>query len=122
MKEAGLDLIDSLEDGSALKEKYTRESPMTEKSKVDETKEKIGGAKGEQASNFNTIMLGLNMAMPALQFMLQQLDKMREAQEQKEEAVKKIAAAVKIVNELKKQLKRMEEPGQASAGIGGGVK
>lgn len=82
----------------------------------------IGGAKGQSAgssstpSAFNSALLLLNMAGPAIQMYLQALDKIREAQEQQVEAMKKYAAAKKMVDTLRGDLKRLEGDGQSGGG------
>lgn len=86
---------------------------MGNRSDADNVADKVGGAKertgeGERASTMNMIILGLNASMPAIQFYLQQLDKMREAQDQRNEAQKKKAAANKLVGDLVKDLKRTQ--------------
>lgn len=77
----------------------------------DELNDKIGGAKehnGEKANWFNMMVLGLNASMPAIQFMLQQLEKMREAEDQLNEARKKKQAALNLLAEVAKDLKRTQ--------------
>lgn len=82
----------------------------------------IGGAKGQPEgssstpSAFNSALLLLNMAGPAIQMYLQALDKIREAQEQQLEAMKKYAAAKKMVDTLRGDLKRLEGDGQSGGG------
>ncbi|MFN8671060.1 MAG: hypothetical protein U0457_03130 [Candidatus Sericytochromatia bacterium] len=87
----------------------------------------IGGSKyqvGENPGTLNSILLFLNLANPSIQLYLQALDKKREAEEQKLEAIKKLAAANKFIDTLKKDLKRLEGDGgaglqAAGAGTGG---
>lgn len=77
----------------------------------DELDKQVGGAKehkGEKANWFNMMVMGLNASMPAIQFMLQQLDKMREAEDQLNEARKKRQAALQLFADVAKELKRTQ--------------
>jgi hypothetical protein len=82
----------------------------------------IGGAfksDGESKGFLNEAILGMNMAMPAIQFMLQQLDKMREAEERMQEAIKKRNAARKAMADILKGM-RTAQGGKGEDGGGGG--
>jgi hypothetical protein len=73
-------------------------SPEQKASLSNFDKSKLGGAKEvEKPTGFNAFMMYMNVGMPGIQFMLQQLDKMREAEEQKQEATKKKNAANKLM-------------------------
>lgn len=87
-------------------------------------KSKIGGAKeAEKPTGFNSFLMYMNVGMPGIQFMLQQLDKMREAEEQKLEAKKKKEAAHKLMTDIAKNLKRTQGESGASGlqAAGGGI-
>ncbi len=78
------------------------------RSDATDLKTQIGGSKvtPEKASTFNSTLLIFNIGIPALQFFLQQLDKIREAQDAKNEAIKKLAGANKLLAALGQELKR----------------
>lgn len=87
----------------------------------DKINKEVGGAKGtgEKANWFNMMVMGLNTSMPAIQFMLQQLDKMREAEDQLREAKKKKEAAYKLLGEVAKELKRTQSAINEGTAAGG---
>ncbi|MEK7431787.1 MAG: hypothetical protein AABZ74_01540 [Cyanobacteriota bacterium] len=87
---------------------------------VGDKSAEIGGAKGDGPSGLNAAILFLNLSNPAIQMYLQALSKIAEAQEQKLEATKKLAAAQKLINTLKGDLQRLEGSGDSAGGIQAG--
>ncbi len=90
----------------------------------DDENKITGGAKnkGEEANWYNKMIIGLNGAMPAIQFMLQQLDKLREAQDQMNEAIAKRNAARKLEAAVATELKRTQGSiNEGTIGAGDGL-